>query len=112
MKSHENISNDFFNAIKAQAVFSDIYSFFDFAIAPEKPLVIAEENSRLKIKSLDDIDSVPSYAYLLAYNYIAANLTSHFLLHGVALSWNVERAASPLNQQAAGSTVESGLPAR
>lgn len=33
MKFHENISNAFFNAIKAQAIFSDIYSFFDVAIA-------------------------------------------------------------------------------
>ena len=31
---------------------------------------------------------MPSYAYLLAYNYIAANLKSHFLLHGAVVSLN------------------------
>ena len=128
MELHENMAGFSFNSIKARAVFSDIYRFFDITIAmksdekellgwlrqfysrfriekakqkvdaifymmakkPEGPLVIAEEDSLLKIKSLDDIDSVPPYAYLLAFNYIAANLKSHFLLHSAVVSRNNE----------------------
>jgi hypothetical protein len=124
MEFNENIPNACFSEIKARAVFSDVYRFFDVAIAmksdkkemlnwirrlyprfriekteqnihatyymmirtSEKPLIIGEENSHLKVKALDDTDSMPSYAYLLALNYIAANLKSHFLLHGAVVS--------------------------
>lgn len=129
MGFHEDISNDSLSAmdaIKARAVFSDIYRFFDVAIAmksdreelldwirqlyprfrmekaehkvdatyymmaetPREPLVIADENSHLKVKALNDIDSMPSYAYLLAFNYIAADLRSHFLLHSAVVARN------------------------
>jgi len=134
MKFAENISNTIFNAIKERAVFSDIYSFFDVAIAMKSdkqeqldwfrrlyprfrvekaktekidvtyymmvetpyvgtdlksaPYIVAEENSCLKVKVLDDVDSLASYAYLLAYNYITAHLKSHFLLHAAVVSWN------------------------
>lgn len=125
MEFNENNPNASFDAVKTRAVFSDVYRFFDVAIAmksdkkesldwirrlyprfwteeteqkvdatyymmtktSEEPFIIGEENSHLRVKALDDIDCMPSYAYLLAFNYIAANLRSHFLLHGAVVSW-------------------------
>ncbi len=131
-KLNKNIPNEFFNTVKKQAIFFDIYNFFDIAIAVksnqkeqldgflqfyprfrakqanqkidatyyimvETPgrdrfetcsYVIAEENSRLRVKILDDVASAPSYANMLAYNYVAANLNSHFFLHAAVVSWN------------------------
>jgi hypothetical protein len=63
-------------------------TYYIMAEASEKPFVIAEENSHLKTRFTDDMDFAPSYAHLLAFNYIAANLKSHFLLHSAVVSRN------------------------
>lgn len=126
MESCDGTSGVSFEEVKASAVFSDVYRFFDITIAmksdredmltwfrrmyprfggenvdekvdatyymmvgmPGKPFVAAEENSHLRIRSVDHEHSTVFYAYLLAINYIAVNLKSHFLLHSAAVSWN------------------------
>lgn len=53
-----------------------------------EPFVVSEENSHLRIRSADDECSAMLYAYLLAGNYLADNLKSHFLIHAAAVSWD------------------------
>jgi len=63
-------------------------TYYMMAGMPGEPFVVAEENSHLKIRSVDDERSAMLYVYLLAGNYISVNLKSHFLLHGAAVSLN------------------------
>jgi len=54
----------------------------------EEPLLVAVEGSRIRPKLMADADSAASYAHLLAFNFLAARLKSHFLLHGAVVSRN------------------------
>lgn len=63
-------------------------TYYMMVKTPNAPLVIAEEASGRKVKMLEDKDALSFYAHLFAFNYIAAHLKSHFLLHGAAVSRN------------------------